>query len=180
MFHELPITGALTQIYAFYLFLILCQETAFFEIRSALHFNDNDAALSRDHLQFDRACKIRTIIQHFNKSFSQAIASTKKQSVDEKIVMFKGNNRMKRFNMNKPFKEESLDLKRAEHIAASMISAEEGCKAFSHSAPMLSANESHVQRGTKPPFSRLRQSKSEIICWTCKKLRWSYVQRLFL
>lgn len=65
-------------------------------------------------------------------------------------------------------KEESLCLKTAERIAASMISAEEGCRSFDKNAPVFSVQRS-AQSSSKPPVTRAKQTKSEIICWSCRK-----------
>ena len=76
----------------------------FESIRSALHFNDNDDMVPRTHPQFDRAFKVRPLIDHFNRCFQAARNPSKQQSIDEHMIKFKGQNIMKQYIRNKPVK----------------------------------------------------------------------------
>jgi hypothetical protein len=73
-------------------------------IRSALHFANNDDMLPRTHPQFDRAFKVRPLIDHFNRCFQSARNASKQQSIDEHMIKFKGQNIMKQYIRNKPVK----------------------------------------------------------------------------
>ena len=76
----------------------------FEEIRSMLHFNDNENMTTPGDLNHDRAFKIRPVIEHFNKAFMAAISPTKFQSIDEHMIKFKGHNIMKQYVKGKPVK----------------------------------------------------------------------------
>lgn len=76
----------------------------FEEIRRNLHFCDNATQPSRVSPDFDRAYKIRLVMNHFNSSFQSAMNNTITQSVDEHMVKFKGHNIMKQYMQNKPVK----------------------------------------------------------------------------
>ena len=65
----------------------------FFEIRTALHFVDNE----QPHDTKDIAWKIRCIIKRFNKFFSRAMSPTALQAIDEHMVKFKGQHAMKQY-----------------------------------------------------------------------------------
>lgn len=71
--------------------------TRFENIAGALHFSNNDTADKND-----RACKVRPLITHFNKSFQDAREPSKRQSIDENMIKFRGQNEMKQFIKNKP------------------------------------------------------------------------------
>lgn len=64
----------------------------FEEITSNLHFSDNE----QDD-KTDRAYKIRPIINHLNKAMPEAYTYSKKLSIDEHMVKFKGHNAMKQY-----------------------------------------------------------------------------------
>ena len=72
----------------------------FEEIRSALHFSDNE----KNDPKQDRACKIRPLITHFNECFQAAREPSKTQAIDEHMIKFKGHNPMKQYIKNKPIK----------------------------------------------------------------------------
>lgn len=74
----------------------------FEEIRSNLHFSNNLNQPSRNSQNYDRAFKIRPILNHFNEAFSKAMSSSRKQSIDEHMVKFKGHNIMKQYMKDKP------------------------------------------------------------------------------
>ncbi|CAH2108202.1 unnamed protein product [Euphydryas editha] len=76
----------------------------FEEIRKHLHFCNNETQPLPSSSDFDRAFKIRKIIDHFNCSFQEALYNTISQSVDEHMVKFKGHNIMKQYMQNKPVK----------------------------------------------------------------------------
>ena len=71
-------------------------------IRSMLHFANNNTQVSRDDPTYDRAFKIRPIINHINVAFDKALSNTKTQSIDEHMVKFKGKNSMKQYMKDKP------------------------------------------------------------------------------
>ncbi|XP_017467190.1 PREDICTED: piggyBac transposable element-derived protein 3-like [Rhagoletis zephyria] len=76
----------------------------FEEIRRNLHFSDNSNEPSRTDPTYDRAFKIRPILEHFNQAFQSAMTNTKIQAIDEHMVKFKGHNIMKQYVKNKPIK----------------------------------------------------------------------------
>ena len=76
----------------------------FEKIRSALHFSDNSKILPRDDPEYDRAHKIRPLINHFNKYFQDAREPSQCEAVDEHMIKFKGHSGMKQYIKNKPVK----------------------------------------------------------------------------
>ena len=76
----------------------------FWEIRSALHFQDNNKARKKQDPLYDRGYKITPLLEHFSDAFQSAMANTEHQSIDERIQKFKGQNSMKQFNDKKPIK----------------------------------------------------------------------------
>ncbi|GBP93697.1 PiggyBac transposable element-derived protein 4 [Eumeta japonica] len=76
----------------------------FEEIRRNLHFCNNDEVRDTTSPNYDRAYKIRPIMDHFNASFQNALNNTEKQSIDEHMIKFKGHNAMKQYIKNKPVK----------------------------------------------------------------------------
>lgn len=74
------------------------------EVRSALHFSDNATTLDKDHPMYDRACKIRPLLNHLNYHFQQALQPTQTQSIDEHMIKFKGRNVMRQYVKSKPIK----------------------------------------------------------------------------
>lgn len=75
----------------------------FEQLRSALHFAD-ESQTSREEPNFDRAYKVRPLIDHSNEAFQAALLPTKQQSVDEHMIKFKGHNIMKQYIKNKPIR----------------------------------------------------------------------------
>ncbi|XP_050338925.1 piggyBac transposable element-derived protein 4-like [Bactrocera neohumeralis] len=76
----------------------------FEDIRRNLHFCNNEAVRDTTSSNYDRAYKVRPIIEHFNVSFQNALNNTVKQSIDEHMIKFKGHNVMKQYIKNKPVK----------------------------------------------------------------------------
>lgn len=74
----------------------------FFEIKRALHFNNNDDAIDKNDPAYDRAWKVRPLIKHFNEAFQAALSPTAEQSIDERMVKFKGQSTMKQYMKDKP------------------------------------------------------------------------------
>lgn len=74
--------------------------TRFEQIRQNLHFYNNDSNASST----DRAYKIRPVFDHFNSCFQNALNNSKRQSIDEHMIKFKGHNVMKQYIKNKPIK----------------------------------------------------------------------------
>ncbi|CAG5053255.1 unnamed protein product [Parnassius apollo] len=75
----------------------------FEEIRN-LHSCNNSEQPPPITPYFDRAYKIRGVMNHFNSSFQSAMNNTITQSIDEHMVKFKGHNVMKQYMQNKPVK----------------------------------------------------------------------------
>nr|XP_033799977.1 piggyBac transposable element-derived protein 4-like [Geotrypetes seraphini] len=73
-------------------------------IRSALHFSNNEEMLPKSHPDFDRAFKVRPVMDHFNRCFQNARNPSQQQSVDEHMIRFKGHSIMKQYIKNKPIK----------------------------------------------------------------------------
>lgn len=76
----------------------------FEEIRRNLHFSDNNNEPLRTQPSYDRAYKIRPVLDHFNESFQNAMSNTKTQAIDEHMIKFKGHNIMRQYIKNKPVK----------------------------------------------------------------------------
>jgi hypothetical protein len=76
----------------------------FVELRRNLHFNDNTLNLPTSHPNHDRTFKLTPVINHFKAAFKSAMQPTERQSVDEHMIKFKGNNHMKQYMKNKPIK----------------------------------------------------------------------------
>ena len=76
----------------------------FEELRSYLHFNDNNKMKDRDDPDQDRAFKLRPALDRFNLSFLRALSATEHQSIDEHMIKFKGHNIMRQYVKGKPIK----------------------------------------------------------------------------
>lgn len=76
----------------------------FEEIRSMLHFNNNDLMKKPTDPMYDRSFKIRPVLKHFNDAFLSALSPTKYQTIDEHMIKFKGQNAMKQYVKGKPVK----------------------------------------------------------------------------
>ena len=72
----------------------------FEKIKKFLHYNDN---LSRPKYCSDRLYKIRPVVDHLKKSFSN-IALSEKLCIDEQMVPFKGKSGLKQYHPQKPKK----------------------------------------------------------------------------
>ena len=70
----------------------------FEKIKKSLHCNDN---LSHSKNCSDRSYKIRPVVDHLKKSFSN-IALSEKLCIDEQMVPFKGKSGLKQYNPQKP------------------------------------------------------------------------------
>ena len=62
----------------------------FFEIKRALHFSNNEDAVNKKDPDHDRALKVRPLLNHFNEALQAALSPTEEQSIDERMVKFKG------------------------------------------------------------------------------------------
>ena len=62
----------------------------FEEIRSLLHFNNNESMRVPSDPLHDRAFKVRLALDHFNESFASAMTPSQFQSIDEHLINFKG------------------------------------------------------------------------------------------
>lgn len=76
----------------------------FEEIRRNLHFCNNEETRDPKSPNYDRAYKIRPVVDHLNNCFQNALNNTKIQSIDEHMIKFKGHNIMKQYIKNKPVK----------------------------------------------------------------------------
>ena len=85
----------------------------FEDILQNLHFSDN----TKDE-KSDKGCKIRSLINHFNQSFSNSVSNDDYQSIDEYMVKFKGRSSMKQSVKTKPIK---WDLKFPYHCSSERI-----------------------------------------------------------
>ena len=63
---------------------------------AALQFSYNENILERSDPMYDRAFKIRPLIDHFNTAFQAAREQSKEQSI-EHIVKFKGHSAKKQY-----------------------------------------------------------------------------------
>ena len=52
----------------------------------------------------DKGCKVRSLVNHFNQSFSNSVTNDGSQSIDGHMVKFKGRSSMKEYSKNKPIK----------------------------------------------------------------------------
>ncbi|CAF4434747.1 unnamed protein product [Rotaria magnacalcarata] len=73
----------------------------FLEIKKYLHVADNSVQLDRDDPNFDRAHKVRPLLNIIKENF-RTISKEEKLSVDEQIIPFKGRSIMKQHMPNKP------------------------------------------------------------------------------
>ncbi|CAF3757542.1 unnamed protein product [Rotaria socialis] len=73
----------------------------FLEIKKYLHVADNSVQLDRDDPNFDRAHKVRPLLNIIKENF-RTISKEEKLSVDEQIKPFKGRSIMKQHMPNKP------------------------------------------------------------------------------
>ena len=71
----------------------------FKEILQNLHFSDN----TMDD-KSDKGYKVRSLINHFNQSFSECVSDDCTQSIDEHMAKFTGRSSMKQYVQNKPIK----------------------------------------------------------------------------
>ena len=51
-----------------------------------------------------QGCKVRSLVNHFNQSFSNSVTNDDSQSIDGHMVKFKGRSSMKQYAKNKPIK----------------------------------------------------------------------------
>ena len=65
----------------------------FEEIRSYLHFNDNNLMKSKSDPGHDRTFKVRPVLDHFNASFVTAMAPSQFQC----MIEFKGHNILRQY-----------------------------------------------------------------------------------
>lgn len=74
----------------------------FEQILRNLHFTDNEEALDSRDPEYDRAYKIRPVLNHINEVMPKAYNYRKRLSIDEHMVKFKGKNAMKQYMKDKP------------------------------------------------------------------------------
>lgn len=75
----------------------------FDNLRTYLHFNDNDHILPRNHVNHDKLFKVRPFIDAIRENMRK-IKVEECSSVDEIIIPFKGRTTMKQYIKNKPHK----------------------------------------------------------------------------
>ena len=73
--------------------------TTFEQILRNIHFADN-----QKYERIDKVYKVRSVISHFNDSFSACVSNDSTQSFDEHIVKFKGRSSMRQYAKNIPRK----------------------------------------------------------------------------
>jgi len=73
-------------------------------LKRFLHFNDNAETPEKNSPDYDRAYRIRAVIEHLNAAFQKARTPDECQSVDERMVKFKGHNIMRQYVKGKPVK----------------------------------------------------------------------------
>ncbi|CAF3388467.1 unnamed protein product [Rotaria socialis] len=73
----------------------------FLEIKKYVHVVDNSKQLNRNDPNFDRAHKLRPLLNIVKENFIK-IDKEEKLSVDEQIIPFKGKSIMKQHMPNKP------------------------------------------------------------------------------
>ena len=76
----------------------------FEKIKRFIHFNNNATVADRRSAEFDRAYKVRPVLNFVNSAFQKARAPEKFQSIDERMIKFKGHNIMRQYIRNKPVK----------------------------------------------------------------------------
>ena len=69
----------------------------FEDILQNLHFSGN----TKDD-KSDKDYKVRSLINHFNQSFSNSVSNDDAQGIDEHMVKFKGRSSIKQYVKNKP------------------------------------------------------------------------------
>ena len=76
----------------------------FMRILRELHFNDNTTAVPRGQPGYDRAHKVRPVIDSISEKCLTLYKPHKENSVDEAMVKFKGRSSLKQFMPKKPIK----------------------------------------------------------------------------
>ena len=77
----------------------------FEKLKNFLHFANNDEVPEKDHPNYDRAYKVRHVInQNNNNAFQNCGEPERQQSIDERMVKFKGHSIMRQYIKNKPVK----------------------------------------------------------------------------
>lgn len=84
----------------------IMSRSRFEQIIQNLHFVDNE-----DQSQAtDKAYKIRPVVQHFNCSFQKAMNNSKKQTIGERVIKFKGSSGNKKLNIDNKPKERGFKM----------------------------------------------------------------------
>jgi len=78
-------------------------QKCFEQIKSIIHFNDNDTALPRNHEDHNRCYKLRLIFDHLNKQFS-SIPLERDLAIDEQLCDTKARSYLKQYLPLKPHK----------------------------------------------------------------------------
>ena len=76
----------------------------FMEIRRNTHFNNKVKKLLRTDPHQDKACKFRSLLNYMNHAFSKPMIPEEYQSINERMIKFKGPNIMKQCLKEKPIK----------------------------------------------------------------------------
>ena len=73
-------------------------------IRKQIHFNNKELEKARGEEGHDRLCKVRPLLNHVNEAFQSALSPEEYQSIDERMIKFKGPNILKQYVKSKPIK----------------------------------------------------------------------------
>ena len=76
----------------------------FLEIWRFLHFTDNTALPARSDPDYDRLCKVRSILSFIQDACGANYISSRHQSIDEAMIAFKGRSSMQQYMPQKPTK----------------------------------------------------------------------------
>ena len=76
----------------------------FKKLVETIHVNDNQKNLPRSDPQHDKLHKVRPLVDHLNKTISEALNPSNSVSVDESMIPFKGRSALKQYMPLKPIK----------------------------------------------------------------------------
>ena len=69
----------------------------FEKLHAYLHFNDNVLMKPRNHPDYDKAFKIRPVLDHFNKYFIAGTSAIEEQTIDKHMIKFNDHNILKQY-----------------------------------------------------------------------------------
>ena len=76
----------------------------FMKIRRNMHFNSKEEELLRTDLHRNKACKVCSLLNRMNHAFSKPMIPEEYQSIDKRMIKFKGPNIMKQYLKQKSIK----------------------------------------------------------------------------